>query len=107
MPPLPIDALARHLSAQDRRTSLKTLALGLAVATAAPLAAGAKGGKNKAGKQARRKCKRQQAPCLAELEPLCAPGNTNCLDRTAECCAALGRCDAATAINCIVGVFII
>jgi hypothetical protein len=100
----PIDGIARTLGTQDRRSSLKALALGIAAVGAAPRVAGAK---SKAGKKAKKQCKKQVAPCVSQLQALCDPANTDCLNNAVECCGFLGTCNANAAIDCIIGAFII
>jgi hypothetical protein len=101
-----LDSLARHASApQDRRTSLKALAAAaLLGASTAPLAAQAK---SNAGKKARKRCKKQVAPCRAALEPACDPGNPDCPGKVAECCQFLAQCNAGAAMQCVTATFLV
>jgi hypothetical protein len=99
-----LDALARRASAlPNRRTSLKALAAA-ALLGAAPLAAQAKGN---ASKKAKKRCKKQVAPCRAVLEPACAPGNPDCPGDVARCCQFLAQCNAGAAMQCVTSTFLV
>jgi hypothetical protein len=56
--------------------------------------------KPKAGKKAKRKCKRQADQCRAFHVDICDT-NQFCIDFTNECCAHFGRCAAGEAITCL------
>jgi hypothetical protein len=97
-----VDALTRTVAAQDRRRSLKTMSVAaLAALGLAPHLAAAKG---KAGKAAKKKCKKQVAPCEAAFAETCAGvmGAEECRNSVAECCASLGSCNAGAAMECFV-----
>jgi hypothetical protein len=97
-----VDALTRTVAAQDRRRSLQTMSVAaLAALGMAPRLGAAKG---KAGKAAKKKCKKQVAPCEAAFAETCAgaPSAEDCRNSVAECCAFLGSCNAGAAMECFV-----
>jgi hypothetical protein len=89
----------------NRRASLKALALGFAALGAAPLAGSARNKHKHNSKKSpgTKKCQQQVAPCITELQGRCNPGDATCLAAINDCCAFLGTCDAARAVQCIVG----
>jgi hypothetical protein len=105
-----LDALARRASAlqvqgQNRRTSLQALAAAALLGTGiAPLAAQAK---SNAGKKAKKRCKKQVAPCRAALEPACDPGDPDCPGDVATCCQFLAQCNAGAAMHCVTDTFFV
>ncbi len=96
-------AVTRHTVAVSRRSSL--VALGLASVGATPLLAGAKG---KAGKKARKKCRKQVEPCKAAFDPVCegTMGEEECRQFASECCESLKTCNADAAMTCVVTRFL-
>jgi hypothetical protein len=82
-------------NAVSRRTSLALGAASL-LAAARPVATDAA----KAGKKAKRRCKRQADQCRAFHVDICDT-NQSCTDITNECCAHFGRCAAGEAVACL------
>jgi hypothetical protein len=101
-----LDALARRAGAmRSRRMSFQALAAGALLGTGvAPFAAQAKGN---AGKKARKRCKKQVAPCRAALEPACNPANVDCPGDVARCCQFLASCNAGEAMHCVTATFLV
>lgn len=99
------DTLTRRASAiGNRRSSLK--AIGAAgVLAAFPLATDA----GKAGKKARKKCKRQVGPCRKAFDAFCEGqmGAEECFDAAAECCGFLKKCKSGQATQCIIDAFLV
>ena len=101
------DDFVRHSVAEvSRRASLRLLAgAPLLVALVGPLTVGAE----KSGKQGKKKAKKGQQRCLAQVEQCrsyftdaCeSPDPTECVARIGPCCEILGRCDAASFISCL------
>jgi hypothetical protein len=79
----------------NRRLSLAALGLATLAAMNQPANAGA----SKAGRKARKKCKRQRGPCAAFVRADCGT-NQACLDNTLPCCDLLGRCNFAAFAAC-------
>ncbi len=97
-----VDALTRAVAAQDRRRSLKTMSVAaLAAVGMAPRLGAAKG---RGGKAAKKKCKKQVAPCEAAFAETCAGamGAEECRNSVAECCGFLDSCNAGAAMECFV-----
>lgn len=101
------DAIARHAAAAvSRRSSLLALG-GAALAASAVGPSVARAGK--AGKKAKKKCKRQRGPCLDTVELVCAeltdPGaeREQCIETFTECCGFLAKCQAANFFECVLG----
>lgn len=90
------DAARRAGGALTRRATL--LALGGAALVAAPAAA--KGGDGaKAGKKARKACKRQGEQCRRLVISICN-GDPECIDGQLRCCAFFATCKAAPGFAC-------
>jgi hypothetical protein len=97
-----LEALTRMVAAQDRRRSLKTMSVAaLAAVGLAPRMAAAK---SKAGKAAKKRCKKQVSPCQVAFNEVCesSMGSDECRSAVAECCAFLGSCNAGAAMECFV-----
>lgn len=94
------DALQRPAAAVSRRGSLRVLGgAALTSAFAAPTVAVA----GKAGKKARKRCKRQRGQCLASIEKFCQPkADPNaCESLFTPCCEHFAACSAAKGIECL------
>jgi hypothetical protein len=87
----------RHELTASRR-SLFGGALG-AAAFAGVLAAPDTTRAAKAGKQAKKRCKRQQGACADAVRAFCLDDET-CLTALLPCCALLARCNAGAATEC-------
>ena len=83
-------------AALSRRASLIALGGAAFVSVARPRTTRA----GKAGKKARRKCKRQAAQCRAAFVDICDT-NQDCTDLTNVCCAYFSRCHAGAAVRCL------
>ena len=63
----------------------------------------------KAGKKAKKKCKRQRGPCLDTVELVCTelsdPGAEleECIETFTECCGFLAKCQAEKFFECVLG----
>lgn len=90
------DTIARAAGADRRRAMLALGAAGLAMTLAQPRAAWA----GKAGKKARKKCKRQIATCTDQVTAYCAQTAepTVCQDVLLPCCAS---CHVADGVMCV------
>jgi hypothetical protein len=82
--------------AVSRRTSLAALGAVSLLAVTRPIGTEAA----KAGKKAKRKCKRQASECRAFYVDVCDT-NQFCIDTSNTCCAHFGRCAAGAAIACL------
>jgi hypothetical protein len=106
------DAFTRRAAAAaTRRLSFLTLgasALGAAIAGSSLVQAG------KAGKKAKKKCKRQRGQCeeffatdfcvhrtAAAREDVSAEGPVSCVDIFRPCCDLFAQCKAGEALSCI------
>jgi hypothetical protein len=96
-----IDTLTRYAAgAMSRRGSLRLLGgAGLASVLATPVAA--RPGKGR--KNARRRCTRQKAQCLAFFKAYCAPLEEPqaCEASWVPCCESFAACRAGAGIACI------
>lgn len=95
----PVDVAAEQtVGSRGRRASI--LALGAAalatVARPSPTRAG------KAGKKAKKKCKRQIGQCKSSIAALCADEPAECEKVLAPCCTSFKGCQAGAAYQCIV-----
>ena len=91
------DSITRHAAVTvSRRMSL--LALGGAGLTAAAAPTMAAGGK--AGKKARKLCRRQREQCRAFFVERCQ-GSQNCLEALLPCCELFAKCSVAAGIECV------
>ena len=106
---LAFDALARNAAAAvSRRASLLTLGgAGLVAAMAHPQLAGA----GKAGKKAKKKCKKQVGQCRDNFTQHCAVCCSDteeefdlCFATFAACCEPLAQCNAAATFACLEGI---
>jgi hypothetical protein len=96
----PVDVVAVHTAESlSRRVSFIALggaALAAAVARPSPARAG------KAGKKAKKKCKRQIGQCESSIASLCTGGPEACVDVLSPCCRSFKGCKAGAAYQCIV-----
>ncbi|MGH2613988.1 MAG: hypothetical protein ACRDJC_02015 [Thermomicrobiales bacterium] len=100
-----VDVVAHRVAdAQSRRSSLLGLG-GAALAAVFTGPAVARAGK--AGKKARKKCKKQSGPCQPFVMAICervflpGPNQDLCIEETAACCEFLGRCNATAFFDCV------
>ena len=96
------DGLARRAGViRNRRASLKMLgAAALAAAIESPRRTVA----GKAGKRAKKKCRKQVKQCRAFFTEFCG-GSPGCEGPLLPCCGRLGRCKAAAFLECMLPVF--
>lgn len=92
--------LRRAARGIDRRRSLRVLGagtLGLAAAR------GGSANASKAGKKAKKKCKKQGNSCRAFAQDLCAEfqQGQDCVDLFTPCCASIQKCNAPAFFACV------
>lgn len=96
----PVDVAADHtVGSRVRRASIVALgaaALAAVVTRPSPARAG------KAGKKAKKKCKRQIGQCQSSIADLCADEPAECEEVLAPCCTSFKGCQAGAAYQCIV-----
>jgi hypothetical protein len=97
----PIDTLATGPGWRSRRVALGAL-VGVAIASAlgrtSPVRAG------KAGRKARKRCKRQSGQCETSVSKLCASGvfeQGECETTLLPCCPSFKGCRIESAILCL------
>lgn len=93
------DAWTRHADAVSRRGSFRVLG-GAAVASAlaAPTAANA----GKGGEKARKRCQKQRGQCLAFVTEACKSETDSqaCEALYIPCCGRFAQCDAGKGLEC-------
>jgi len=94
----PDDVVAVHTAESlSRRTSL--IALGGAALSVVARPSPARAGK--AGKKAKKKCKRQIGQCESSIATVCSGGPAGCEEVLAPCCSSFKNCKAGAAYQCI------
>jgi hypothetical protein len=94
------DAIARQVAAVSRRGTIRALG---GAAMAAGLAAPTVIRAGEAGKNGRKRCKRQRGQCLAFFAEFCEPKDdpAGCLEEVRPCCEHFARCNAGAGIECL------